>query len=118
MKEVAPHVDIALPTFNDESALFGDTSPRLTAERWRAHGIDEVAVKLGADGCMIFQAGQDCIVPAQEAAAIDTTGAGDSFNAAYLAARLKGSNPGEAALAGHSLAWEVVQQPGAIIARS
>lgn len=49
---------------------------------------------------------------------IDTTAAGDSFAAAYLAARLEGANPVEAARAGHRLAGVVVCHPGAIIPRS
>jgi 2-dehydro-3-deoxygluconokinase len=51
-------------------------------------------------------------------AVVDTTAAGDSFAAAYLAARLAGANPVEAARAGHRLAGVVVCHPGAIIPRS
>ena len=46
---------------------------------------------------------------------VDTTAAGDSFAAAYLAARLHGAGPIEAARAGHRLAGVVVCHPGAII---
>jgi 2-dehydro-3-deoxygluconokinase len=46
---------------------------------------------------------------------VDTTAAGDSFAAAYIAARLTGSDPIEAARAGHRLAGVVVCYPGAII---
>jgi 2-dehydro-3-deoxygluconokinase len=46
---------------------------------------------------------------------VDTTAAGDSFAAAYLAARLSGLEPREAARAGHRLAGAVVRHPGAII---
>jgi 2-dehydro-3-deoxygluconokinase len=49
---------------------------------------------------------------------VDTTAAGDSFAAAYLAARLAGEPPAEAARAGHRLAGVVVCHPGAIIPRS
>jgi 2-dehydro-3-deoxygluconokinase len=49
---------------------------------------------------------------------VDTTAAGDSFSAAYLAARLTGAEPLEAAQAGHRLAGAVVCYPGAIIPRS
>jgi 2-dehydro-3-deoxygluconokinase len=48
---------------------------------------------------------------------VDTSGAGDSFNGAYLAARLRGAEPAEAARAGLALAAEVVGHPGAIIPR-
>jgi 2-dehydro-3-deoxygluconokinase len=49
---------------------------------------------------------------------VDTTAAGDSFAAAYIAARLTGSDPVEASRAGHRLAGVVVGHPGAIIPRS
>src|ERR1043166_2223705 len=49
---------------------------------------------------------------------VDTTAAGDSFAAAYLAARLNGADPVAAARAGHRLAGVVVCYPGAIIPRS
>jgi 2-dehydro-3-deoxygluconokinase len=48
---------------------------------------------------------------------VDTTAAGDSFAAAYIAARVAGSDPVEAARAGHRLAGAVVGYPGAIIPR-
>ncbi|MDB5450934.1 MAG: kdgK [Phenylobacterium sp.] len=47
--------------------------------------------------------------------ALDTTGAGDSFNAGYLSARLAGQSPAEAVAAGRRLARVVVQHVGAII---
>ena len=49
---------------------------------------------------------------------VDTTAAGDSFAAAYIAARLAGADPVEAANAGHRLAGVVVCHPGAIIPRT
>jgi 2-dehydro-3-deoxygluconokinase len=49
---------------------------------------------------------------------VDTTAAGDGFSAAYIAARLQGAEPAEAARAGHRLGGVVVGYPGAIIPRS
>ena len=49
---------------------------------------------------------------------IDTTAAGDSFAAAYIAARLAGADPVQAARAGHHLAGVVVCHAGAIIPRT
>jgi 2-dehydro-3-deoxygluconokinase len=49
---------------------------------------------------------------------IDTTAAGDSFGAAYMAARLSGKGPEDAARAGHHLAGTVIRHRGAIIPRS
>jgi 2-dehydro-3-deoxygluconokinase len=60
----------------------------------------------------------DLVVRGDPAAkVVDTTAAGDSFAAAYLAARLSGADPAIAAAAGHCLAGTVVGYPGAIIPR-
>jgi 2-dehydro-3-deoxygluconokinase len=49
---------------------------------------------------------------------VDTTGAGDAFNAGYLAARLGGKPPADAVAAARRLAGVVVQHPGAIIPKA
>ena len=60
--------------------------------------------------------GIDVVVEAEPVSdVVDTTAAGDSFAAAYLAARLDGAEPAAAARAGHELAGTVVRYPGAII---
>ena len=58
------------------------------------------------------------ITPPQVMQPVDTTAAGDSFNAAYLAARLNRVPPRKAALAGHRLAGAVIMSPGAVIPRA
>jgi 2-dehydro-3-deoxygluconokinase len=49
---------------------------------------------------------------------VDTTAAGDAFNAGYLAARLRGRAPAEAAREGHVLAAQVIRHRGAIVPRA
>jgi len=77
-------------------------------------------VARGPDGAAtIIADGQWSQFPGEPyVAAHDTTGAGDSFNAAYLHARLTGRQPGEALLRGRALARQVVQHSGAIIPRA
>jgi 2-dehydro-3-deoxygluconokinase len=79
----------------------------------------EVVLKLAEPGVRIFHRGRELMVPAPPVPrVVDTTAAGDSFAAAYLAARLAGANLEAAARCGHSLAGTVVQHRGAIIPRS
>lgn len=110
--------DIGLPTFDDEARLWGDIDPAATAARWRETGAGEVAVKLGRAGCLLDDdAGQAIIAPPEPLDPVDTSGAGDAFNAGYLDAWLRGEPPRSRALAGHRLAGWVVQRPGALPAR-
>ena len=48
---------------------------------------------------------------------VDATAAGDGFEAGYLAARLSGSDPAQAAGAAHRLAGNVIRHPGALVPR-
>jgi 2-dehydro-3-deoxygluconokinase len=77
-------------------------------------------LKLGEPACLLRIAGSMRRIDAEPLSApvVDTTAAGDSFAAAYLAARLAGVEPEAAARAGHRLAGRVVCHPGAIIPRS
>ncbi|ESY19566.1 MULTISPECIES: sugar kinase [unclassified Mesorhizobium] len=106
--------DIALPTFPDEQMLFGDSAPQATAERF-GKLVGEVVVKNGEEPALIATGGALQPVPAQHVATpVDTTGAGDSFNGSYLAARLAGHAPADAVQRAHRVAAAVVQVRGAL----
>lgn len=108
--------DIALPSFDDEAAHFGDTRPRATAERYATAGVTEVLVKNGGGRMLGLLHGQmQAFPPAVRLAPVDSTGAGDSFNGGYLAARLAGQHMSEAVARGHAIAARVILQPGALI---
>ena len=81
---------------------------------------DEVVLRLAEPKSIVRVAGTSHQVEAAPLTApvVDTTAAGDSFSAAYIAARLAGCEPVAAARAGHGLAGIVVCHPGAIIPRS
>jgi 2-dehydro-3-deoxygluconokinase len=117
--EALKRVDIALPTFDDEATLWGDTNPEATVERLQAFGIGEIVVKNGSSTALVADKNGREHVPVPEVVEpIDTTAAGDSFNAAYLAARLSGENPLAAAAAAHGLAGQVIRHRGAIMPRA
>lgn len=106
--------DIALPTFPDEQMLHGDLSRETTARRMADWGVQEIIVKDGDKPALVTFAEKSTDVAAIKVTAVDTTGAGDSFNGGYLAARLTGSDPVEAAMAAHRVAAAVVQVRGAL----
>lgn len=117
--EALKRVDIALPTYDDEALLWGDPSPDATIERLQAFGIGEIAIKNGPNSALVAAGGHKEFVPVPDVVVpVDTTAAGDSFNAGYMAARLANENPGDAAIAGHKLASEVIKHRGAIMPRA
>jgi len=112
--------DIALLTFDDDQALFGDDSIEDCIKRSQAAGIKEIVLKRGSDDCVIIENGKEIIkVPTKKVNnVVDTTAAGDSFSAGYLAERLNGRSAEESAKAAHIMAGAVIQHPGAIIPAS
>lgn len=103
---------IGPPTLENEAALDGPTDAGRVAEQWRALGAGEVVVKLGAQGCRT--PGGSLIAPPAVLTPVDTSGAGDAFNAGYLHARLAGAPFDRAAMIGHRLAGWVIGHPGAV----
>lgn len=109
----------ALLSADDEAALYGDGDAAATYTRVQSATDAEIVIKTGAAGCLVGQAGAPALhVAAVPAKPVDTTAAGDSFNAAYLAARWRGQAPQDAAGAGAHLAAVVVSHAGAIIPQS
>ncbi|WP_309092141.1 sugar kinase [Phenylobacterium sp.] len=92
----------------------GDEAP----ERWAAAGA-EVVHRAHDHSLRILTPDAEPvrIAPGETVKPLDTTGAGDSFNAGYLAARLNGASAEEAVAAGRKLAGVVVRHIGAIIPR-
>jgi 2-dehydro-3-deoxygluconokinase len=89
------------------------------AKLLRHAGETEIVLKHAEPACQVHAGGRVSMVRAAPVAAVvDTTAAGDSFAAAYLAARLRGAGPEGAARAGHALAGAVVGHPGAIMPKA
>ena len=92
--EALKRVDIVLPTYDDEAVLWGDPSPEATVERMQAFGIGEIVVKNGPNSALVAAGGRREFIPVPEVVVpVDTTAAGDSFNAGYIAARIAGKQP-------------------------
>lgn len=115
---VASIASLVLATFDDERLLWGDSSPAVTEARLLDTGARQVVVKLGAEGCRYATAAERLQIPAHAVAhVVDTTAAGDAFNAAFLAASLSGHSPATCCETGNRLAARVIQHLGALLPR-
>ncbi|WP_435417019.1 sugar kinase [Parerythrobacter aurantius] len=107
------HAGIGLPTLEDEAMIMGgETSPDGVARHWQSLGCKEVVVKMGASGARLPDG--EISPPGRIVRPVDTSGAGDAFNAGYLSARLRGGTPAEAAAEGHRIAGWTIMRQGAI----
>ena len=111
--------DLVFASLEDHALLYDSTSPEAVLAWLHEAGVAEAVLKLETPACLVGTATRPVLVTAPPTGpVIDTTAAGDSFAAAYIAARLHGADPARAAAAGHRLAGAVVQHRGAIIPRA
>lgn len=107
---------IGLPTNSDERQLW-DTSESDSeiARRWFDKGR-VIALKAGESGCLLMRNKTEVpeLLPPQKVEVIDTSGAGDAFNAGFLSAYLSEKDARECVEAGQSLARHVIGSMGAI----
>lgn len=116
IEAAASGADLVLPSFDDEATHFGDADAGATIRRYLALGAGHVVVKNGG-GPMWFDGNQGAgaLPDLTPDAPVDTTAAGDSFNAGYLAAMLQGAACADAIRAGHALSRQVIRHRGALV---
>ena len=108
-----PWADLLFVNQDEVQHLGGTPDVSNAARRLREGGAQTVVVKLGAQGCAVFDAAGELRVPAFDVAVVDTTGAGDCFAGTFLAALERGLGRGEAARFANAAAALSVQQLGA-----
>ena len=107
---------LALPTFDDERAVFGDSNPEDCLKRIAGYGVQEIVIKNGSSPCLVFASNkQSSVAPEPVQNLVDTTGAGDSFNSGYVAARLSNISPIDAAKFAQRVAGRVIGGHGALL---
>lgn len=108
--------DIALPSFDDEARYFGDRDPLETAQRYQGAGVTTVVVKDGPNPVIFTSETESGTVPVPTITeVVDTTAAGDSFNAGFLADLIRGHALEEAISSGASIASKVICGSGALV---
>ena len=119
MLQILQQSDIALLTLDDELLLWGDDTIEGCKKRYADCSLRELILKRGAEDAVIVTKNSQQHIPVPKVDnVIDTTGAGDSFNAGYLAARLQGESAEAAVQNGIRCASIIIQHRGAVIAKN
>lgn len=108
--------DVALPGIEDMAMLYGINNAPDTINFFEPYGIEELIIKDGPNSVHVIHADTHYQIPITPVkTVVDTTSAGDSFNGAYLGARLNGASIEVSVNASALMAGIVIQHPGAII---
>lgn len=86
-------VDIFFPNESEASSMLGETEPEKILSAFAGAGVRAVVLKLGARGAALLWEGRITMGEEYPVPAVDTTGAGDSFDAGFLWAWLRGDAP-------------------------
>ena len=108
-----PHADYALPGYRDLRRAYGGCRPDEMVRRLRDRGAGCVVLKLGRRGCLVDGSRGMVHVPSAADRIVDTTGAGDCFDAGFIAGIAHGLDPAGAAGVGSRSAAACIRHVGA-----
>lgn len=116
--ELLALIDIITPNETEAEILTGiavndDDDAARAAQALHAKGIDTVLITLGRRGVWLSEKGQGQRIPGFSVQAVDTIAAGDTFNGAFITARLEGVAMQDAVRFAHAAAAIAVTRPGA-----
>ncbi len=115
LKDTLPHLDLFMPSVEEAAKLTGESEPNLIADKLFELGAKNVIIKLGADGALICENGKErVILPTYRfIKPVDTTGAGDSFCAGFLAGLANGWDYIESAKFANAVGTHCIMEIGA-----
>jgi sugar/nucleoside kinase (ribokinase family) len=117
LKVIGPclaHLDLLFVNEEESERITGEADPAAGARFFHTRGAGAVVVKRGAEGCLVSAGGKQTLVPGFPIHAVDTTGAGDCFVGAFLAALQRGSQMLDAARLANAAGALSALRPGAI----
>ena len=115
LEAALPHCDVVLPSYDDLRVIYPNLSPEEMIVKLRVKGARRVVLKLGREGCLVASETGMVRVPSMAAEVVDTTGAGDCFNAGFIAGLAHGLSDADAARIGAAAAAECIRHVGGAV---
>jgi sugar/nucleoside kinase (ribokinase family) len=91
-EEMLPHCCYVMPSADDMLAIYPEASPQEIARILLDGGAQTAVLKMGAEGCLVATGEKRVVVPALPAEVTDPTGAGDCWDAGFIAALAQGED--------------------------
>jgi sugar/nucleoside kinase (ribokinase family) len=110
-----PHCDVVLPSYDDMLHIYPGLTPEAMARTLREKGARRVVLKLGKDGCLAVNAAGTFRVPSVATEIVDTTGAGDCFDAGFITGLANGLDDTAAAKVGAAAAAACIRHVGGAV---
>ena len=111
-EQTCRHADYVLPSFDDLAAIYPGLSPGQMVAQLHKIGADKVVLKLGQDGCLVSAGAEPIAIASEARQVVDTTGAGDCFDAGFIAGLAHGLAEVQAARIGSLAAAACIQAVG------
>ncbi len=112
LETMLPYCDFVTPSYDDLQAIYPGASAGDLASRLLDRGARTAVIKMGASGCLVAQGTDRIRVPALPAKIVDTTGAGDCWDAGFIAALASGEDLLTAARIGNACAAFCIEAVG------
>jgi len=110
-----PYCDVVLPSVDDMRVIYPGLSAVDVAERLRQKGARRVVLKLGPEGCLVAGTQGTVHLPSVATEIVDTTGAGDCFDAGFIAGLVNGLDDVQAAKVGNMTASACIRNVGGAV---
>lgn len=114
-EEMLPFVNYAFPSLGDMAAIYPTREPEEIVDILHEKGCPNVVMKMGKEGSLVSNQDGLVRVPAFPTQVIDTTGAGDCFDAGFIAGLARGFSLPQAALLGSRCAAACIQHTGGAV---
>ena len=112
--ETVRYCDYCLPSLEDAVTLTGMEDPQAIADLFLEKGAASVVLKLGSEGALVSNGRQTEHIPAYGVEVVDATGAGDTFDGAFVAETLRGHSIFDAVKTANAAAALSTRDHGAV----